>query len=325
MPTTVIYHADCLDGFAAAYAAWRRFGDTAHYLPLHHGEPWDSETVAGHQVFVLDFSFLPEQLESIARLAAGLVQIDHHLSAMRPWRDRLLEQPGGTREFRHPELPLTVVFALDKSGARLAWEHFLPDHPLPLPLFHIEDQDLWRFADPQSKIFCRAWRLLPFEFAAWHRQLGKASASEQPGYQRLLDEGLAIEHFFANEIEHLAQGQLATPARLRGEPADPLQAMRHDQATVSDGISTWQAVTGLAINANALFSSELGHRLALSSGSFGLTWQLAADGEIKASLRSEGSFDVSAIATRYGGGGHRNAAGFRMSAVQFLREVLQLG
>lgn len=27
---TVLYHADCLDGFGAAYAAWRHFGDTAY-------------------------------------------------------------------------------------------------------------------------------------------------------------------------------------------------------------------------------------------------------------------------------------------------------
>ena len=31
MLTTVFYHAHCLDGFGAAYAAWRYFGDQASY------------------------------------------------------------------------------------------------------------------------------------------------------------------------------------------------------------------------------------------------------------------------------------------------------
>jgi hypothetical protein len=112
------------------------------------------------------------------------------------------------------------------------------------------------------------------------------------------------------------------PARLRGEPVDALQALRHGQPTIADGDLTWLATSGVAINANVLFASELGNQLAEQSGSFGLIWQLAGDGEVKASLRSKGSFDVAAIAVRYGGGGHRNAAGFRMQLKPFMLEVL---
>ncbi len=38
------------------------------------------------------------------------------------------------------------------------------------------------------------------------------------------------------------------------------------------------------------------------------------DGLIRASLRSKGAIDVRSIAQKFGGGGHRNAAGFRISA-----------
>ena len=48
----VIYHADCIDGFGAAYAAWRKFGDAARYLPMHHGDPWQPEDFADHIVYV---------------------------------------------------------------------------------------------------------------------------------------------------------------------------------------------------------------------------------------------------------------------------------
>jgi len=37
------------------------------------------------------------------------------------------------------------------------------------------------------------------------------------------------------------------------------------------------------------------------------------DGQVKVSLRGKGDVDVSAIAAKFGGGGHRNAAGFTMA------------
>ncbi|MDY6820721.1 MAG: DHHA1 domain-containing protein [Deferribacterota bacterium] len=42
----------------------------------------------------------------------------------------------------------------------------------------------------------------------------------------------------------------------------------------------------------------------------------------KVSLRSRGNFDVSAIATNFGGGGHKNAAGFRISFTDKILEIL---
>ena len=57
-------------------------------------------------------------------------------------------------------------------------------------------------------------------------------------------------------------------------------------------------------------ASDLGHELANKSGTFGLVWSMAGDGQIHCSLRSNGDYDVSAIAKAFGGGGHRNAAGF---------------
>ncbi len=35
----VIYHKHCPDGFGAAYAAWKKFGDAAEYLPASYGDP----------------------------------------------------------------------------------------------------------------------------------------------------------------------------------------------------------------------------------------------------------------------------------------------
>ena len=35
----VIYHADCTDGFGAAYSAWKLLGNRAEYHACKHGSP----------------------------------------------------------------------------------------------------------------------------------------------------------------------------------------------------------------------------------------------------------------------------------------------
>ena len=67
---------------------------------------------------------------------------------------------------------------------------------------------------------------------------------------------------------------------------------------------------GLAANCPPHLQSDVGHELANQSGTFGLLWSIDKDGQCKCSLRSNGEYDVSAIAKAFGGGGHRNAAGF---------------
>lgn len=322
---TIIYHADCPDGFAAALAAWKHFGNNARYLPMHHGEDWRPLELAEQKVYILDFSFEPTALEEIAGLARTVIQIDHHASARAPWANLLQRAAGGLESFQHDKLPLGIHFDLEKSGARLSWEHFFPGMPLPLTFRHVEDMDMWRFALPGTRAFSRALRLLPFDFATWELLLKETENCDSPRYQDMLTEGGAIEQFLEREIERLTRSRLLMPANVRGELIDPLQATRHGCRFIESDGQNWQSVSGLAINADSLFASELGNRLAELSGSFGLIWQLAADGEIKASLRAAGKLDVAAVASRYGGGGHPNAAGFRMPAARFLEEVLDQG
>lgn len=321
-PVTILYHADCLDGFGAAYAAWCRYGGAANYRPMHHGTPLDIEDMAGHEVVILDFSYPPALIERMAGIARSVTLIDHHVSALKEWAGRT-QVVGNVHTFTHPHLPLTVRFDMTKSGARLAWEHFHPESAIPLAIQHIEDQDLWRFSLEGTRPFCRALRLMPFDLETWHCLISESSETSSPRYIETLNQGTAIETFFQREVERLAQSPLRMPARLRGEPVDALQASRHGREFISHEDLAWLAVGGLAINANALFASELGNLLAEQSASFGMVWQLSGDGEVKISLRSQsGRPDVSVIAARYGGGGHASAAGFRLPARQFFSEVL---
>lgn len=321
MRTLVYYHADCLDGFGAAFAAWLALGDTATFRAMHHGDRWTHDEVRNATVYILDYSFSRTSLMQMAELAASVTLLDHHVSAMAQF---IPDTHHASRRYEHHDTAnkLHLLFDMDKSGVRLSWEHFHGDQAMPLALQHIEDQDLWRFALPGTRAFCRQLRLAAFDFSAWQHAFMAMHSAETEVYRQALQRGEAIEAFVMQEVRQLASSRLVCPAQLRGEPADALQALRHGQPTLGKETQVWHAIPGLAINANALFASELGHLLAQRSGTFGLIWQLAADGEIKVSLRSEGTVDVAAIATRYGGGGHRQAAGFRLDRASFFDEVL---
>lgn len=311
-PATIYYHADCLDGFGAAYAAWRCLGDAAHYLPVHYGNDWRVEDVTGRDVFILDFSFPRAELERMATLARSVCLIDHHASARAAWADQLHADAGASGARLH-DAPrnLTVIFDLERSGARLAWEHFHPDTAVPAALAHIEDQDMWRFRLPGTRPFCRALRMRDFSFRSWDPIVRASEDASSSAHRALLDEGAAVDRFLAIEVDRLAASTLVTPVSLQANLAPGAPASASDAR-----------VSGLAINASAVFASELGGRLAEHARTFGLVWQLGGDGFVKASLRGCSVVDVARIAEHYGGGGHPNAAGFRMPLRDFLEQVL---
>ena len=76
----VIYHADCTDGFGAAYSAWKLLGNRAEYYPCKHGTP--PPDVTGKVVAILDFSFNNATTKQMIEDADKLIVIDHHKSAV---------------------------------------------------------------------------------------------------------------------------------------------------------------------------------------------------------------------------------------------------
>ena len=76
----VIYHADCTDGFGAAYSAWKLLGNRAEYHACKHGTP--PPDVKGKNVVILDFSFGNATTKQMIEESNSLLVIDHHKSAM---------------------------------------------------------------------------------------------------------------------------------------------------------------------------------------------------------------------------------------------------
>lgn len=171
-----------------------------------------------------------------------------------------------------------AVFDMEKSGAMLAWEFFHPNEPNPPMLIeHIQDRDLWKFNYPATEAISACLRSYPQDFHQWE-------LLEMAGMPALASEGTAILRYIKQQV-------------------------------VISGSHAWMAEIGgfeVPIVNTGNFVSEVGHLLNDRYGDapFAACYYDKSDGTRVYSLRSVGDFDVSDVAKIYGGGGHRNAAGF---------------
>ncbi|MFZ4539230.1 DHHA1 domain-containing protein [Propionivibrio sp.] len=153
----ILYHANCYDGFGAAYAAWVYLGDNAEYRPIQYGDSVPLEPLIGRQVFILDFSFSPDTILAMSQIATQVTLLDHHKSAAEQWQGVV------------PPLNAEITFDMNRSGAQMSWDHFHPSVSRPILIDHIGDRDLWRFDLPDTKAFCAGLSIQPTTFEVWQR------------------------------------------------------------------------------------------------------------------------------------------------------------
>jgi len=275
------YHAGCPDGLGAAWAVRHAWGDAADYRARGHDDTVDLDGLDGCQVVYVDFAPPNDELIELAETAAQLIVLDHHLSA----RDRIEADPAVDNALagRGHE----IVMDLSHSGSVLSWNYFAPTEPVPDLLRYVEDQDLWAWKLPESREVNAAIGSFPLDFETWDR-LAERSASD------LAREGLPL---------------------VRNNRTLVQRALHASSRVLLDG--EWVE----AINATSN-RSAIGHELA-KRAAFGRKWgcvYLITGDRVSATLYSIGDVDVSQTATHFGGGGHRNAAGFSVS----LRDWLEM-
>lgn len=176
-----------------------------------------------------------------------------------------------------------IHFDQSKSGARLAWDHFHPECRVPALIRYIEDRDLWKFALPSTRPFLAFLDTLPFDFHEW---------------RTLLNEGTA-QFAKAQEIGEVLHSRMVKLYHAIADDAVPL---------VFEGYNV------LMVSCTYELASEVGSMLAQRTGTFAAVWRLEPSGDIKVSLRAAKPFDVKIFAEQMGGGGHPQAASFRLPA-----------
>lgn len=176
MNPIVIYHANCADGFGAAWAVWKEYPHWEFYPGVYGGPVPD---IAGREVYLVDFSYKSPILRKMIEIAEHVTILDHHQSAIED-----IHSSGLIKEFDN----LTCNLDLDRSGAMITWNYFHQGVEAPRLLQHIQDRDLWKFELAGSKEINAALFSYPYDFEVWDNIIN----SGVDGVNQLWQDGIAI-------------------------------------------------------------------------------------------------------------------------------------
>lgn len=183
--TVILYHGGCPDGFGGAYAAWKKFGNSAEYTPLSRDT--DRPTgFSGAKLYFIDFTYPQEIMDGYIAEADSVTVLDHHQGV----EDVIVRMP----EYRYD---------VTHSGACIAWEYFHPEIPVPELLKYIEQGDLYRTDLPNTEEILSYVYTRPQAFAEWselEEKLADPHAREQ-----IIKTGKAYAEHKSTIVEQIVQ------------------------------------------------------------------------------------------------------------------------
>lgn len=180
------------------------------------------------------------------------------------------------------------VFKLEHSGAYLTWEYFFPEKPVPLAIQYLSAGDIGAFNTMKDQDLLDLYiTSIPLTFENYSKLVLDFSSDES------LKEVLKIATILSS-----------------------YQAKILDTCFSSIHYVVFEGYTIPAVNATLPISetSKLLQRIYTELDvPFALRYRYD-DGEWKCSLRGKGDIDLSLLALKYGGGGHKGSAGFSVDA-----------
>lgn len=300
MKNTVIYHSADFDGIFCREIA-RKFLPDAELIGWDYGDPKIPFPDSG-TVYVLDLpvdrvfgfdDFSTNKVTGTGFLLNRVIWIDHHKSSI------------GTHPTNLPGYRIDGV-----AACRLAWQWFALDKgtgghanilPLPKKSQYVErevieplavrlagEYDIWDKRDPRAELFQHGLRSCKLSDKLWELILTSEST-----------------------VDDLLE---------KGEPIQYAQTQQNESIIKAAGFTIqFEGLTFLACN-HARYNSFL-FAAGLTpehDGCFGFAWR---DGKWNVSLYhapGKEHHDLSLIAVKYGGGGHKGACGFRVDKLPFL-------
>jgi oligoribonuclease NrnB/cAMP/cGMP phosphodiesterase (DHH superfamily) len=301
--TVVIYHKSDFDGIFCREIALKFLGDDGvDYLGWEYGEP-APPILPDQQLYILDLSV------DALMTHPKLIWIDHHKTAI-------------------DKYPATIPgYRIDGVAAcRLAWQWFAAQQPgwkkfgdqqlpwkeayinrmvsEPLAVRLAGEYDIWDKRDPNADLFQHGLRSQELTQNTWAIMLTNMAANSD-GVHGSPDCGAMIVHTLLNAGKAIAYAK----------------AQENESIIRKNGFTVqWEGLTFLACNASH-YNSHLFTAGIQPQHEALLGFCLRANGKWSVSLYGvphRPDVDLSGIAAKHGGGGHRQACGFTTDKLPFL-------
>ena len=313
MNILTVYHGDaCIDGWTSAWLSTiaakqaeymeRSPNKAPELYPLTYADGQE-EALNQHIVnqfteqhhydviYILDISLSLEALAAMVKVTkAKIIIIDHHKTAF----DRYVPDVARNK-YEKANISLhngRVDIALNNgmSGAGMTHMYFFPDTETPLLVQHVQDRDIWKFKMEHTKAVDLYLKQQEQSIENWTDI--NARMCHATGYKEVVQEGQQLIDAYNVKLQEICRYA--------------------EWITIADA-------AGLMVRCGYMYASDVGHILCKTSGTFGLTYFTTGkeNDMLQVSLRSEGDYDVEAMAKKLGGGGHKNAAGFIIEPVKF--------
>ncbi|MDD3039609.1 DHH family phosphoesterase [Bacteroides sp.] len=274
MKLSVIYHHNDLDGICSAVVMQNYLESKGFFvaaIPVQYGDRWDAELVSRVDfVAVVDFTF-PDM--NALSAASQLIWIDHHETAQK----------------LNPELwndpKIAGIRSIDLAACELTWHWCTIGMRTPNIVKWIGDRDIWKFAfNPYTTLVC----------ATAFLKLTSADSEDWPLLMDPIDSAKI-------EDEYISQGKILQEAQKKRI----IDAVQHGRRVRLEGFNT------LAVNATN-DTSELGQFIYTELDyELALIYNIDENLKTRCSLRSNRpDVNCATIAQKFGGGGHKGAAGF---------------
>lgn len=291
----IVHHNDA-DGKCAAFwvlqcAHVRSDDSMIDFIEMNYNKKFPLEKVKPNEyVYIVDYSIEPDEMRELLTITSNVVWIDHHITAIEKYKDFEHIIPGLRVDGTAACLLTWVYFNRMIVGGNMYFS-FLREMCNDAPWFTklIADNDVWQFRyGDDTRYFCTALNskdLSPMG-SVW------AKLYSSPEYTRdMIKEGETMMKF--------RDGWAAGYMKIGFE-------------TEFEGHLCYACNLG---KCNSDFFKSL------PKGKYDIFMPFVFNGDCwNISLYSE-KVDVSEIAKKYGGGGHKGAAGFHWGALPFKKKV----
>ena len=295
------YHADN-DGKCAGFWVNKcgkrdSFGET--FFKIDYGIDFPFDKIHENEiVYIVDYSIPTEQMDKLLKITPNVIWIDHHKSAIEKYKD-YDKEVAGLRYDGIAGCMLTYIYLIEmtNSDGEIVRD-FEPMLEKNAPWFtkFIADYDVWKFEyGDNTRFFEKGFSLFPHEP---QDDIWKTLLTEDSLF-KIKYRGSTDEEVLPKNIQTIIDNGKTITAYRHNIMKDYCEKKGFE--TTLDGHTCYAVNMALMGTDDFVIPNVNDYELLVSFSYDGKIWSY--------SLRSE-TVDCSELAAKYGGGGHKGAAGF---------------